>query len=162
MPKGQNVTTLVIHVCPKVHQPHVTDLLAGFGLVGDWVSQALVSDSVTLTVTAKIASLQVEDLVAELAQFGLAHFELNQHNSSGGVLFMFVPGLGIYRGEINQAGSLVLAEEKLESMLSAANGNHREFTRLLRLAFGQSWDDILEPLRAARYSDNLVLLNRAG
>ena len=75
---------------------------------------------------------------------------------------MALPGLGIYRGEMNSAGSLVLSEEQINELVFKSAGNQREFMRLLRLALGQSWDDVLESLRAVKYGDNVLLLNRAG
>jgi hypothetical protein len=75
---------------------------------------------------------------------------------------MAVPGLGIYRGELNDAGSIMLSEDRINLMVASSAGNQREFMRLLRMSLGQSWDDIIEPFRGAKYSDNVVLLNRAG
>jgi hypothetical protein len=87
---------------------------------------------------------------------------MNQNQGKVGFLFMGVPGLGIYRGELNEAGSIMLSEDRINMMVSSSAGNHREFMRLLRVSLGQSWDDIIEPFRGAKYSDNVVLLNRAG
>ena len=100
--------------------------------------------------------------MSELSQLPNSTFELIQSGKDSGVLFMHQPGLGIFRGDLNAAGSIVLSEDRLQIMLEQSSGNHREFTRLLRIALGQSWDDLLEPFRAQEYSENVVLLNRAG
>jgi hypothetical protein len=106
--------------------------------------------------------VELDEIASKIAQAVSLHFELVQHTKHSGVIYMFVPGLGIYRGELNASGSLVVTDVKLQTLLDQSAGNHREFTRLLRLCLGQSWDDILEPFRAAKYSDNVLLLNRAG
>lgn len=103
-----------------------------------------------------------DDLVSELNALANIHFELTQTVGAIGILFMSVPGLGIYRGELNSAGALMLSEDQINSLVTNSAGNQREFMRLLRLALGQSWDDILEPMRAIKYGDNVLLLNRAG
>jgi hypothetical protein len=87
---------------------------------------------------------------------------MNQRQGKFGLLFMGVPGLGIFRGELNEAGSILLSEDRINQMVDLSSGNQREFMRLLRLSLGQSWDDIMEPFRGAKYSNNVVLLNRAG
>jgi hypothetical protein len=75
---------------------------------------------------------------------------------------MGVPGLGVFRGELNESGSIMLSEDRINQMVDNAAGNHREFMRLLRVSLGQSWDDIMEPFRGAKFSNNVVLLTKAG
>jgi hypothetical protein len=110
----------------------------------------------------QITEDQLEELASELYAIGSIYFEANQRQGKYGLLFMGVPGLGVFRGELNQSGSILLSEDRLTHMISIAAGNQREFMRLLRVGLGQSWDDIIEPFRAARFTDKVVLLNRAG
>jgi hypothetical protein len=56
----------------------------------------------------------------------------------------------------------MLSEDRINQMVDNAAGNHREFMRLLRVSLGQSWDDIMEPFRGAKFSKNVVLLTKAG
>jgi hypothetical protein len=162
MSKGQFVTTLHIHACPDSQVVEIDNVLLQYGIRPVWHSQVLATQSSRTEVNLKLSQARAEDLVAELTALGAIHFELTQSFGVYGCLFMSVPGLGIYRGEMNSAGSLVLTEDQINSLVASSVGNHREFMRLLRLSLGQSWDDILEPMRATKYGDNLLLLNRAG
>ena len=155
MARGQIPSRLVIHACPASE-------ISRIQMISNWTNQNLLLGFQTGSADLKLSTQEAENLVAELAQIPNCTFELIQSGKDSGVLFMHQLGLGIFRGELNAAGSIVLSEDRLQLMLEQSSGNHREFTRLLRLALGQSWDDLLEPFRAQEYSENVVLLNRAG
>lgn len=155
MARGQLSTRLIVHACPSSAIPQIP-------LVLNWSPQPLRPDFHRGTANFRLAISEAEDLVAELAKVPECSFELIQSGTETGTLFMFLPSLGIYRGEINRSGSLVLSEDRIQLMLEQAAGNHREFTRLMRLALGQAWDDLLEPFRAVQHSANVVLLTKAG
>lgn len=162
MRKGQFATTLAIHACPENLVWQVEQLFQTFGPSPLWIRQELVHGSQRCELALKISEEQVEELASALYAIGTVYFEVNQRQGMFGLLFMGVPGLGVYRGELNEAGSILLSEDRINQMIAQGAGNQREFMRLLRVALGQSWDDIIEPFRGARYSDNVVLLNRAG
>lgn len=162
MRKGQFATTLAIHACPENLVDQVEHLFQAFGLSPLWTVQELVSGSKRCETAIKISEEQLEELASALFAVGPVYFEINQRQGKFGLLFMGVPGLGVYRGELNEAGSILLSEDRISQMIAQGAGNQREFMRLLRVALGQSWDDIMEPFRGARYSNNVVLLNRAG
>lgn len=162
MSKGQFATTLVLHACPDAILDKANDVLLRYSIQPVWAKQSLVVLSSKADCTLKLTQAKASDLVSELNSFGLMHFELTQNLGEYGVLYMSLPGLGIYRCEINSAGSLVLSEDQINQLVITSSGNQREFMRLLRIALGQSWDDILEPMRASKYCDNVLLLNRAG
>jgi hypothetical protein len=155
MAKVQIPSRLVIHACPAAETYRIPS-------IESWISQPLLLGFQAGSTNLRLTVLEAEQLASELALVPNITFELTQAGRDSGVLFMHLPGQGIFRGELNAAGSLTLSEERLQLMLEQAVGNHREFTRLLRLALGQSWDDLLEPFRAIRHSENVVLLNRAG
>jgi hypothetical protein len=155
MAKGQIPSRLVIHACPAAETYRIS-------LLDSWVNQPLLLGFQAGSVNLRLTALEAELLVSEMALVPNIIFELTQTGRDSGVLFMHLPGQGIFRGELNAAGSLSLSEDRLQLMLEQAAGNHREFKRLLRLALGQSCDDLLEPFRAIRHSENVVLLNRAG
>jgi len=161
MSKGL-LTTLVIYSCPLASQAETESKLEELGLELNWGNQSLVLGTSFAEGSFRCSQVELDEIASKLSQAGNLHFEIIQHTKHSGVIYMFVPGLGLYRGELNASGSLVVSEDKLQTLLDQAAGNHREFTRLLRLCLGQSWDDILEPFRAAKYSDNVLLLNRAG
>ena len=155
MARGQIPSRLVIHACPASE-------ISRIQIVSNWTNQTLLLGFQSGSVDLKLTCIEAENLVSEIAQIPNCTFELIQSGKDSGALFMHQPGLGIFRGELNAAGSITLSEDRLQAMLDESSGNHREFTRLLRLALGQSWDDLLEPFRAQEYSENVVLLNRAG
>jgi hypothetical protein len=155
MAKGQLPSRLVVYACPAAETAHIQ-------AITEWKYQHLLLGFQSGAISLRLSPLEAEDLVSELAKIPNCYFELIQTARNSGTLFMHVPGQGIFRGELNVAGSLTLSEDQLQIMLTQAAGNFREFNRLLRLALGQSWDDILEPFRAQQYSENVVLLNRAG
>jgi hypothetical protein len=155
MAKGQISSRLVIYACPAAQIRRIP-------LILKWFNQQLLFGFQMGSANLKLSTLEAETLVTELAVIPNLTFELSQNSRESGVLFMHCPGLGIFRGELNAAGQLTLSEDRLQLMLEQSSGNHREFTRLLRIGLGQSWNDLLEPFRAQQYSENVVLLNRAG
>jgi hypothetical protein len=162
MRKGQFVTTLVVHACPRQLTAQLPALLKPISGTPCWSKQDLLDDHLGSEFKLSLSEEQLEELASEIYALGGVYFELNQSQGKRGLLFMGVPGLGVFRGELNEAGSVLLSEDRITQMLNTSAGNQREFLRLLRVSLGQSWDDIIEPFRAARFSDNVVLLNRAG
>jgi len=162
MRKGQFGTTLALHACPEDLQSEVEVILQELDVLIPWHKQELLADHSCADLNLKMTEEQSVELASRLYALGPIYFEMNQNQGKVGILFMGVPGLGIYRGELNEAGSIMLSEDRIQMMVSSSAGNHREFMRLLRVSLGQSWDDIIEPFRGAKYSDNVVLLNRAG
>jgi hypothetical protein len=162
MRKGQFGTTLSLHACPKALISQIEAVFQELDVLIKWQKQDLLADHYCANLTLKMTEEQSVELASRLYALGPIYFEMNQNQGKVGILFMGVPGLGIYRGELNEAGSIMLSEDRINMMVSSSAGNHREFMRLLRVSLGQSWDDIIEPFRGAKYSDNVVLLNRAG
>jgi len=162
MRKGRFGTTLALHACPKDLQSQVEAIFLELDVLIPWHKQELLAEHYSADLNIKMTEQQSVELASRLYALGPIYFEVNHNQGKVGLLFMGVPGLGIYRGELNEAGSIMLSEDRIQMMVSSSAGNHREFMRLLRVSLGQSWDDIIEPFRGAKYSDNVVLLNRAG
>ena len=66
-----------------------------------------------------------------------------------GERFLFHPGLGIKRQQLDEAVEVVLRTGFLKQQLIESNGSAAEFERRLRVAEGQAWLDVLEPYRLA-------------
>jgi hypothetical protein len=162
MRKGQFGTTVALHACPKDLQSQVEAIFQELDVLIPWHKQELLADHSCADLNLQMTEEQSVELASRLYALGPIYFEMNQNQGKVGILFMGVPGLGIFRGELNEAGSIMLSEDRIQMMVSSSAGNQREFMRLLRVSLGQSWDDIIEPFRGAKYSDNVVLLNRAG
>jgi hypothetical protein len=73
--------------------------------------------------------------------------------------FLIHPRLGIQRQSIDASGEPVLRIGQLNSFLAKSDGNLAEFQRLIRLAEGQAWLDLFEPLRMM--PEDVRLLPRA-
>ena len=63
--------------------------------------------------------------------------------------FLYHPGLGLKRQQLDEAGEVVLRTGFLKQQLTESAGSAAEFERRLRLAEGQAWFDLLEPYRQA-------------
>jgi len=150
--------TLLIHACPKASVEQVTALLPNESV---WHPQSLVLGFMRTELDMKLSRLAAEDLIAAINRIGNLYADITIISRNGSALFMLAPGLGLFRAETNQAGEILITEERIRQAMDGSAGNHRELTRLLRLALGQAWDDVLEPFRAARYTDNLELITRA-
>ena len=152
-------TTLVIHACPEGSIPLVEGILKQ---KLNWLEQELLKGTSRSQIQLKLTELETDELMSELHGVPGLHLDLIQTGKEHGVIFMLCPGFGIYRAETNLAGEILLSEDRIWGIVQASNGNQRELQRLLRLALGQNWDDLLEPFRAQRLNSNVVLLNQAG
>ena len=79
-----------------------------------------------------------------LSRIGIP-FELE----AAGERFLYHPGLGLKRQQLDEAGEVVLRTGFIRQQLIDSSGNTAEFERRLRLAEGQAWLDLLEPYRLA-------------
>ncbi len=57
------------------------------------------------------------------------------------------PNLGIHSQAIDSMGEAVIRGTQVSAMLARSNGSIAEFERQMRLATGQAWLDLLDPLR---------------
>jgi len=152
--------TLAIYACPERGMESVEALLPQQVKLS-WRQQTLLQHSQSLEVSLRLTPLEVDDLISSLSRVSGLHFEAIQMSDGLGQLFMFVPGLGMYRADTNGAGEILISEERIRNAVEQAAGNAREMQRLIRTLLGQTWDDVLEPFRAQRYNQNVALLNRA-
>ena len=162
MPRGQFVTSVALHACPKASIDKIEAIFKDVGTTLVWGKQELLAEHHSAETSLKLSEEQAEDIATRIYALGSIYFEMNIRLGRSGLLFMGVPGLGVFRGELNEAGSILLSEDRINQMVDSSSGNYREFMRLLRMSLGQSWDDIIEPFRGAKYSNNVVFLNRAG
>jgi hypothetical protein len=158
MLKAKVDTTLVIHACPEGSKQALESLLSTEIM---WHEQTLLKGTFKTELALKLSWLEAEELTSKLHGLNGLYLDLIQQGHERGVIFMLTPGFGIYHAETNLAGEILLTEDRIWGIVQESNGNQREFQRLMRLALGQNWDDLLEPFRAQRINNNVVLLNRA-
>lgn len=61
--------------------------------------------------------------------------------------FLFHPGLGLHRQELDEAGEPITRICQLKHLIAESQGSMSEFERRLRMLEGIPWLDILEPYR---------------
>lgn len=64
-----------------------------------------------------------------------------------GERFLYHQGLGVHRQQLDEAGEVVLRVGQIERLLQESAGSNAEFARLIRVAQGLAWLDLLEPYR---------------
>jgi hypothetical protein len=81
----------------------------------------------------------------------MLRFEVTEDPSPGynGERFSYVPGLGIWRGEIGANGDIILGESHLRALMEQASGRRDGSWLAAQLdeALGAAWDGALEPYR---------------
>lgn len=94
------------------------------------------------------ANLESSIAASELAKIGCP-FEIEGISER----FLFHPGLGILRQQLDDAGEPVIRMGQLRQQVLESAGSMAELERRLRLIEGQPWMDLLEPYRlgAIRY-----------
>lgn len=123
----------------------INDLLLEFGLSGTWVAQPARPQHYQLKLSFSGSSQLAASIASKLARCS-APFELE----TGAVLperYLYHPGLGIIRQQLNEAGEVLLREEVVQLAVRASEGNVRELERRLRLVTGTAWLDLLETYR---------------
>ncbi len=134
----------------------INDLLLDFGLSGSWMAQPAQPHHYQLRLTFTGSAEVAASLASRLASCE-APFELE----TGAALperYLYHPGLGINRQQLNEAGEVLLREDAVMNALRASEGNSRELERRLRLASGTPWLDLLETYRN---QDGVRLLPKA-
>ena len=76
--------------------------------------------------------------------------------------WMHTPYLGIFFGQTDTVGNVVIPEDRIRYAMEVAGANAIELHRELRLALGQAWDDELEAFRHAGQDAAVVWLHKAG
>lgn len=61
--------------------------------------------------------------------------------------YLFHPGLGIIRHQLNEAGEVLLREDAIATAIASSQGSMKEFERRIRQLSGTAWLDLLEPYR---------------
>jgi hypothetical protein len=123
----------------------ISDALLEFGLSGQWLAQPAADYCYQLRVHSRLQSPEIPLLTSTLARFR-APFELETLERMP-ERYLFHPGLGIHRQQLNQAGEVLIREDAIASAIAASQGNSKEIERRLRQLSGTTWLDLLEPYR---------------
>jgi hypothetical protein len=93
----------------------------------------------------------------------MIRFEVTEEPSPGvdGERFMHVPGRGLFRSAMSANGDILLAEDRLRSVIASARGAEA-LAHALDKALGTAWDAELEPYRHAGDGAPVSYLTRVG
>lgn len=134
----------------------IAELLQGFGLSGSWLAQPAQPFHYQLQSTGRLSKNHIADLVSGLSRCG-APFEVETAEQMP-ERYLFHPGLGILRQQLNEAGEVLLRESAILDAVSLSRGSATDLDRRLRLLAGTAWLDLLE---VYRHSESVRLLPKA-
>ena len=89
------------------------------------------------------------DITAELMGWKSLRFEVSQEPSGGneGYRWAYTPKLGLFQGQIDSAGNVVVNEFRVRAVLESVSTNAIDLQREMRTLIGLPWDDELEIYR---------------
>jgi hypothetical protein len=135
----------------------VDEVLAGFSASRTWLAQPALPSTYQLQTTFIGPPGRCSDLASELSKQGII-CEIECRDAEHEV-YLVHPRLGIHRQSIDLAGEPVIRLGQIHNFISRSQGNMAEFERLIRVAEGQAWFDLFEPLRVV--PEGVRLLPRA-
>ena len=98
-------------------------------------------------------------LASQLANVNQIHFDLEHWSPAvGGERYLFVPGLGIKRLELDAAGEFLVRSGSIELAVQESGGSQLELRRRLDILLARPWLALLEPLQAASESPRVSFL----
>lgn len=101
-------------------------------------------------------------LASALHGWDYLRFEVTQDTAHGveSGRWMHTPELGIFYGQTDPIGNLVISENRLKHAMEIAGSNAIELQREIRLILGQSWDDELEVFRNGSEENPVIWLHQ--
>ena len=127
-------------LCASTSQRREVDrLFASFSLHPAWQPQPHQNLSFQTVIDSVLDGASVASALAKIG----TPFDIELDTER----FLFHPGLGIKRQQLDETGEVVLRVGQLKRELLDSNSSAAEFERRLRVLEGQAWQDILEPYR---------------
>lgn len=155
-----------VHSTPLAVRPHVEWAISrvlGVPVRLEWTHQPLEPAAQRAECTWHGRPGTGADLAAALRQWPMIRFEVTEEPSPGvdGERFMHVPGRGLFRSAMSANGDILLAEDRLRSVIASARGAEA-LAHALDKALGTAWDAELEPYRHAGDGAPVSYLTRVG
>jgi hypothetical protein len=151
-----------IHSAPRALLPHVEWALGRLlgGPIGlDWQPQNQAPGQFRAE-TNFSADLNFGALASsELLGWGSLRFEIVQDaaNEADGWRWAFTPSLGLFQGQLDSLGNLLVNEHRVRAIFDSAT-DLLEAKRLMARSLGEPWDVELEPFRFAHDEASVVWL----
>ena len=159
---------LYVHSAPPALCPHIEWAVAG--IVGvpvgmPWSGQPAAPGALRAELTWHAHPGTAGAIASALAGWNRLRFEVTEDSSPGcdGVRHCYTPDLGLFTAVTGANGDIMVAEDRLRSVLLLASGGgsaslEDELGRLL----GTAWDNELEPFRRAADGAPVRWLNATG
>jgi hypothetical protein len=102
-------------------------------------------------------------LASALKAWSMIRYEVTEEPSEGvdGERIVYVPGRGLHRSTMSANGDLMVSEDRLRTLLTAATSGEN-LTYGLEKLLGTAWDDELEPYRYAGDGAPVTRLYQVG
>ncbi|MEJ6761280.1 MAG: DUF3145 family protein [Candidatus Planktophila sp.] len=139
---------VVIHSAPSALRQHIEwglNSLLGTPQSIFWREQPLDVGTVRTHLEFRASLGTAAKIATALKNWHYLKFEVHEIGMNSGEMFRFTPDLGIHRGIIDAAGSVLISENILRKAIS--NFDDIAMRDELEVALGVSWDLELEPYR---------------
>lgn len=158
---------LFVHSSPRAVSPHVewaVGKVLDRGVSFEWVDQPVLPGALRTEFVWEGVPGDGARLASALCGWEHVRFEVSEDPTPhhDGARWMHTPDLGVFYGQTDVAGNLVIAEDRVRYAMELASADPRELQHELRIALGQSWDDELEVFRHAGDLAPVVWMHRVG
>lgn len=165
-----SITTGVffVHSCPQALLQQVEWALAreiGQVVKPQWEPQPLMPALMRATIEWSGPVGTAAAVASSLFGWPQLRFEITEDRTAAadGGRWMCTPALGLFHLRTDAAGNGVLVEQTVRSAIAQTLGNPEKLSSALNRALGSSWDQELEPFRAAEEGDATIFeLPRLG
>lgn len=145
---------VLIHSAPRALLPHVEwaiGRLLGGPTGMTWTRQSLSAAEYRTEYRWTADESFAAVLASELMGWGSLRFEITQEQTESleAWRWAFTPRLGLFQGQMDSMGSVLVSEHRMRAILAESGSNLAQLKREVRAALGEPWDEELEPYRVA-------------
>lgn len=145
---------LFVHSTMRALCPHlewaVGDVL-GSRVSLDWMPQPVLPGQVRAEISWQSTPGTAARITSALRQFTTVRYEVAEEPSRGGEgeRFAVTPSLGVFRATMGPHGDIMIHEDRVRAIMSAAGSDAVRLREGLAQVLGSAWDAELEPFRRA-------------
>lgn len=144
---------------PIAQLEHVQEILGKTTRAMRWRSQVAIDGHAKAQVELAERGRSLCAIASALAAIPQIHFDLEVWEPGrGGERYLFVPGLGLKRLELDAAGETLVRGCSLDLAVQESGASQVELRRRLDTLLGKPWLALLEPLQSVPDSPRLALL----
>lgn len=145
---------LFVHSSPRALCPHLewaVGEVLGQRVRLDWMSQPVLPAQVRAEFSWQATPGSGARIASSLRAFSGVRYEITEEPSRGfeGERFAATPQLGVFRASMGPHGDVMIHEDRLRSVISAAGSDPKALRVGLDRILGTAWDAELEPFRRA-------------